>query len=154
MGSRKNDAVSWLPGDAESTKVIDTAQVIRAKDEIPAIVVYERAAGVTPADLASVTSQVAKFNALAPVQRDPVGPIPSQDKKALQVAVPINAGSAGWAKLSAAVDEMRVIPETAPPASQHTSPGLAASPPTRPPRSPGSTASFSTRHCLSSSSSC
>jgi RND superfamily putative drug exporter len=114
MGAQKNDAVSWLPGDAESTKVIDAAQVFQAKDEIPAIVVYERVGGVTPADLASVTAQVAKFNALTPVQRGSVGPIRSQDGKALQVAVPINAGSAGWDKLSAAVDEMRVITKASP----------------------------------------
>jgi RND superfamily putative drug exporter len=120
MGAQKNDAVSWLPGDAESTKVILASEAFQPKDEIPAIVVYERAAGVTRADLASVTSQVAKFNSINGVQRDAVGPIPSQDKKALQVGVPINAGSAGWDKLSAAVDEMRAI------AKQDSPAGLSA----------------------------
>jgi RND superfamily putative drug exporter len=115
-GAQKNDAVSWLPGGAESTKVIDAAQVFQAKDEIPAIAVYERAGGLTPRDLASVTGQVAKFNALPPVQRPSVGPIPSPDKKALQVVVPINAGTAGWDKLSAAVDDMRAIAKNNSPA--------------------------------------
>jgi putative drug exporter of the RND superfamily len=114
MGAQKNDAISWLPGGAESTRVIQSAQQFQSKDEIPAIVVYERAGGVTPQDMASVTAQVAKFNALEPVNRDSVGPIPSQDQKALQVAVPINAGSAGWDKLSAAVDEMRSIAKASP----------------------------------------
>jgi RND superfamily putative drug exporter len=113
-GAQKNDAVSWLPGAAESTQVIQAAGQFQSKDEIPAIVVYERAGGVTPADMASVTAQVAKFNALKSVVRDSVGPIPSPDKKALQVAVPINAGSAGWDLLTVAVDEMRAIAKTSP----------------------------------------
>src|SRR5471030_2506951 len=61
-GAQKNDAVSWLPGGAESTKVIQASEQFQPKDEIPAIVVYERAGGVTSQDVASVTAQVAKFN--------------------------------------------------------------------------------------------
>lgn len=113
-GAQKNDAVSWLPGGAESTKVIQAAQQFQSKDEIPAIVVYERRGGVTPQDVASVTAQVAKFNALKAVVRDSAGPFPSQDKEALQVAVPINAGSAGWDLLAVAMDDMRVIAKASP----------------------------------------
>jgi RND superfamily putative drug exporter len=114
MGAQKNDAVAWLPGSAESTRVIQASQQFQPKDELPATVVYERPAGVTPQDVASVTAQVAKFNALKPVDRPSVGPIPSQDKKALRVEVPINAGSAGWDRLSAAVTDMRSIAKTSP----------------------------------------
>jgi RND superfamily putative drug exporter len=114
MGAQKNDAVSWLPGNAESTQVIRASAQFQAKDELPAIVVYERGTGVTPQDMASVNAQIAKFNALGPVDRASVGSIPSQDKKALQVLVPINAGSAGWNQLAAAVDNMRSIAKTSP----------------------------------------
>ena len=114
MGAQKNDAVSWLPGGAESTKVIQAAQQFQSKDEIPAILIYQRPGRVTPQDMASVTAQVAKFNALKTVDRKSVGPIPSQDGKALQVAVPINAGSGGWDKLAGAVDQMRVISKDSP----------------------------------------
>ena len=113
-GAQENDAVSWLPGGAESTRVIQAAAQFQSQDEIPAIVVYERAGGVTPQDVASVTTQVAKFNALPVVERDSVGPIPSQDKQALQVMVPINAGTGGWDALAAAVDDMRVIAKDSP----------------------------------------
>lgn len=109
-----NDAVSWLPGNAESTRVIQASAQFQPKDEIPATVVYERAGGVTPQDMASVTAQIAKFNALAPVARPSVGPIPSRDKSAIRVEVPINAGSAGWDKLSAAVTDMRSIAKASP----------------------------------------
>src|SRR5450631_2943398 len=114
MGAQKNDAVSWLPGSAESTKVIQASQQFQPKDELPATVVYERAGGVTPQDMASVSAQITKFNALKPVARPSVGPIPSADKQALQVQVPINAGSAGWDTLSAAVKDMRSIAQASP----------------------------------------
>jgi len=109
-----NDAVSWLPGNAESTRVIQASAQFQPKDEIPAKLVYERAGGVTTQDMASVTAQIAKFNALAPVARPSVGPIPSRDKSAIRVEVPINAGSAGWDKLSAAVTDMRSIATASP----------------------------------------
>jgi RND superfamily putative drug exporter len=114
MGAEKNDAVSWLPGGAESTKVIQASTQFQPRDEIPTTVVYERAGGVTAQDLTSVTAQIAKFNALAPVERPTVGPIPSRDKNAIRVEVPINAGSAGWDKLSAAVTDMRSIAKASP----------------------------------------
>jgi len=114
MGAEENDAVSWLPGGAESTRVIQASAQFQSKDEIPAIIVYERAGGLTPADTASVTAQVARFNALKPVERPSVGPIPSKDNKAMQVMVPINAGSGGWDLLGAAVDDMRVIAKDSP----------------------------------------
>jgi RND superfamily putative drug exporter len=114
MGAQKNDAVSWLPGSAESTKVIQASGQFQPKDELPATVVYERPGGVTPADLASVKAQMARFDALKPVVRPSVGPIPSQDRQALQVQVPIVAGSAGWDALSAAVTQMRSIAKASP----------------------------------------
>jgi putative drug exporter of the RND superfamily len=113
-GAQKNDAVSWLPGGAESTRVLQAVERFQPKDEIPAIVVYERAGGVTSQDVASVTAQVAKFNAIKVVGRDSVGPIPSGDKSALQVVVPINAGSGGWDSLAAAVKEMQLIAKGGP----------------------------------------
>lgn len=124
MGAQKNDAVSWLPGSAESTRVIQASDRFQPKDEIPTTVVYERAGGVTPQDLAAVRAQVVKFNALPPVARPSVGPIASQDKQAIKVQVPIVAGSAGWDKLSAVTD-MRAIAKAGPPglAVHFTGPG-------------------------------
>jgi len=116
MGAEKNDAVSWLPGSAESTRVIQASTQFQPKDEIPTTVVYERQGRFTPQDLASVSAQVVKFNALGPVTRNSVGPIPSRDGHAIRVEVPINAGSAGWDKLSAAVDDMRSIADASSPA--------------------------------------
>ena len=108
-GAQENDAVSWLPGDAESTAVLQDMERFQSSDEIPAVIVYERADGVTPDDLASVSSQMTEFADIEGVERDVIGPVPSQDKQALQVIVPIDAGSGGWEALGEAVETMRDI---------------------------------------------
>ncbi|MEP7370516.1 MAG: MMPL family transporter [Dermatophilaceae bacterium] len=106
----KDDSAAWLPGGAESTKVIKAAEQFQDKNELSAIIVYERAAGVKPQDIASVAAQVKKFNALKGVQKDSFGPIPSKDGKALQVLVPIATGTNGGADvIGTSVDEMRTI---------------------------------------------
>ena len=103
-----NEAASWLPADAQSTQVVDQISAFQSTNEFPAVIVYERPSGVTPADLAAVTAQVARFNALEPVKRDSVGPIPSADGQALQVIVPVDAGEAGWDSLGATATQMRL----------------------------------------------
>ena len=70
--------------------------------------------GLTQADTQAVAAQVTKFNALAPVHKPSVGPIPSQDGKALQVIVPVDAGSAGWDSLNATAKDLRAIAQNRP----------------------------------------
>ncbi len=113
-GAQENDAVSWLPGDAESTSVLRDSAAFQSSDEIPAVVVYERSSGATNGDIAAVAAQMKQFADIDGVQRDPVGPIPSEDKRALQVLVPIDAGSGGWEALGTAVDEIRTITDDGP----------------------------------------
>ncbi len=114
-GAQDNDAESWLPSGAESTKVIAASSAFRSSDEIPAVVVYERAGGLTAQDQTAVTAQVQRFNAVAGVDRDATGPVPSSDHEALQVFVPINVGSGGWETLATTVDQLRAVADTAPP---------------------------------------
>ncbi|TCC37954.1 MMPL family transporter [Kribbella speibonae] len=108
-GAQENDAVSWLPGKAESTEVLKATEQFSSPDEIPAVLVYERSSGITPADQQAVARQVAQYGDLQDVDRDVVGPIPSEDRKALQVLVPINAGSGGWETIGARADDIRRI---------------------------------------------
>src|SRR3954451_16881986 len=105
-GVQKNDSFAWLPSEAESTQVLDRMKAFQSPDEIPAIVVYSRDGGVTPADFAAVKQQVAKFNSVENVKRDSLGPFPSKDGEALQVVVPIDAGTGGWQTLLDVVDGM------------------------------------------------
>ncbi len=107
--AQDNNAVSWLPGDAESTAVLKETERFYSTDEIPAVLVYERTSGITAADQAAVAAQLPKFNALEGVDRDAQGPIPAKDGQALEVIVPINAGAAGWDALADRVKEIRTI---------------------------------------------
>ncbi|HEX5087361.1 MAG TPA: MMPL family transporter [Nocardioides sp.] len=113
-GAQKNDAVSWLPGDAESTQVLKATERFRSSDEITTVVVYERSGGITPADAAAVRGQVTAFEDLPTVRRDAVGPIPSRDGQALEVVVPVDAGDGGWQTVGTAVERMRGLTHDGP----------------------------------------
>jgi len=106
-GAQENDAVSWLPGNAESTEVLEQTARFSSPDEIPVVLVYERPGGITAADQQAVTRHVAAYAALPDVERDVVGPVPSQDRQAIQVLVPVNAGAGGWEVIAERVDGIR-----------------------------------------------
>src|SRR5215471_6631321 len=61
MSAEKNDAKSWLPPAAESTKVLAIQAKFQSPNEFPAVVVYDRPAGLTAADLAKAKADVARF---------------------------------------------------------------------------------------------
>lgn len=113
-GAQDNDAVSWLPGNAESTEVLKATAQFSSPDEIPAVLVYERPGGLTDADKQAVTGHVAEYGNLQDVDRKVIGPIPSEDGKALQVLVPINAGAGGWETIGARADDIRRLAEERP----------------------------------------
>jgi RND superfamily putative drug exporter len=124
-GEQENDSISWLPGEAESTQVLERMQAFRNPNEIPAIVVYEREGGVTEADLTAIGEQITEFNDLEGVERDALGPIPSEDGDAVQVLVPIDAGEGGWETLGEVVETMRGTLDSTPEGLDHyvTGPG-------------------------------
>ena len=51
MGAEKNDASAYLPASAESTQELNLQSKFTAKNLNPAVVVYVRPSGLTPADL-------------------------------------------------------------------------------------------------------
>jgi RND superfamily putative drug exporter len=108
-GAQENDAVSWLPGKAESTEVLKASEQFSSPDEIPAVLVYERSGGITRADQQAVAGHIAQFGQLPDIDREVVGPIPSEDGKALQVLVPINAGTGGWETLGERAKDIRRV---------------------------------------------
>jgi RND superfamily putative drug exporter len=108
-----NDAKSWLPASAESTKALDKASVFVDQNTIPAVLVYQRDGGLTKQDLAAITADVQKFGTLDTVDGKVVGPVPSQDGEAAQVVVPLNLGSNGWDKAADAVDQIKAEATTA-----------------------------------------
>jgi RND superfamily putative drug exporter len=107
--AQKNDASAWLPKNAESTQVVELAKRFTPSDTFPAVVVYEQAGALTPADQAKASGDATRFAKLPHVGGEIVGPIPAKDGKALQVIVPIKVGTNGWNDIDPVVKEMRSI---------------------------------------------
>jgi RND superfamily putative drug exporter len=117
-GAQKNDAASWLPGSAESTKVLQIQQSFQSPNALPAVVVYERDSGLTEADRAAA-ADAEKLATFEGVQGRPVGPTPSPDGKALQTIVTFDLGADGWQKAPDIADRIRALPGTPPGLSVH-----------------------------------
>jgi len=103
----KNDNSAWLPGGAESTQVADLSKRFQPDDLAPAVIVYERPAGITPADQAKAAADVRAIQSIAGVTGQVAGPVPAQDGKALQVIAPIKVDTAGWDKIVDVVDAIK-----------------------------------------------
>src|SRR6266542_3686513 len=86
--AQKNDASAWLPKNAESTQVVDLAKRFTPSDTFPAVVVYQPAGAITPADQAKVVADARRFASVPHVSGKVVGPIPARDGRALEVIVP------------------------------------------------------------------
>src|SRR6187200_1202761 len=104
-----NQASSWLPGNAESTKALAKLEAFQSQNAIPTTVVYERADGLSAADLAAAKADAQKFADVEGVTGKVIGPIPSQDGQAAQTLVTFNFGKDGWNKMPDAADELRKI---------------------------------------------
>ncbi|WP_198347660.1 MMPL family transporter [Nocardia terrae] len=111
LGSaQKNDATTWLPKSAESTKVSELAGKFTGTDVYPAVVVYDRGGAVLDAaDRARVAGDVGRFTALPAVHGTVEGPIVSEDGKAIQVVVPITVGAKGILDTLSPVKAVRAI---------------------------------------------
>jgi RND superfamily putative drug exporter len=112
--AQQNDSSAWLPNNAESTQVVDLAKRFVPSDVFPALVVYERADGITQADQAKVAADVQRFAGVSDVSGKVLGPVPSEDGKALQAIIPLKVEEEGngWEKLAPTVDQVRSIART------------------------------------------
>ncbi|MEU8610591.1 MMPL family transporter [Actinoplanes sp. NPDC048791] len=104
---QKNDNAAWLPGGAEATQVSELQGTFQSDDIAPAVIVYERAAGITPADTAKATQDAAAMGRVAGVTGDVTGPVPAKDGQALQTIVPIKVDADGWDKIVDTVDLLK-----------------------------------------------
>ena len=103
-----NEISSWLPGDAESTIALQQQVELGSDpDVIPAVVVYERTDGLTPADIAAVADDARAFGQLDELDGSVVGPVPAEDGQAVQLIVPLNVGADGWEAIAPLVDDIR-----------------------------------------------
>jgi putative drug exporter of the RND superfamily len=110
MGVEKNDASSWLPAKAESTKVLDLQSRFISSNVFPAVVVYDRASGLTAADRAKAAADVRSFARQPGVLTSQVaGPIPAKDGQAIETIVPVNLGKNGWNGAGKAATALRTV---------------------------------------------
>src|SRR5215469_9055366 len=92
-GAEKNDAKAWLPANAESTKVIDVVSHFQSPNTYTAVVVYQRAAGLTAADRAKAAADARSFTGMPGVGPGLVtGPVPAADGKAIETIVQVHVG--------------------------------------------------------------
>ena len=109
-GVEKNDAQSWLPSAAESTQALALRSKVVSPNVFPAVVVYDRPAGVTAADKAKAAADARRFAGVAGVVQGQVtGPFVSHDGKAIETIVPVNLGHEGWNNAGPAADSLRNI---------------------------------------------
>ncbi|MFI7544332.1 MMPL family transporter [Actinoplanes sp. NPDC049599] len=106
---QQNDNAAWLPGDAEATKVSELQAAFQADDIAPAVIVYERRSGITPADTAKATQDIAALGRVEGVAGEVTGPLPAQDGEALQTLVPIRIDQDGWQKIVDVVAELQDV---------------------------------------------
>ncbi|MFD8322685.1 MMPL family transporter [Kitasatospora purpeofusca] len=102
-----NQASSWLPGNAESTQVLDEQRAFQPVDTAQAVVVYVRDGGITPADKAEAVKDARAFASAPHVVGPVTGPVESADGQALQTIVSVDIGTGGWQDLRPAVDSLR-----------------------------------------------
>jgi putative drug exporter of the RND superfamily len=107
----KNDSSAWLPNNAEATKVVDQAKKFQPAETLPAIVIYDRPEGVTPADLARAQADTEAFKGIKDVVGQPQGPLRAQDGKAMQTVVQVHLGREGWDGVREVVDAMSKVGE-------------------------------------------
>ena len=105
-----NDQASFLPASAEATAAQDWQAKFRDSDEVPGVIVIESDEAFTPAQLGEVAGLKAELEGLQ-LGSAVIGPIPSEDGKAVQFIAPIDSS----AEVKEAVQELRdTVAEAAP----------------------------------------
>src|ERR1700742_1096328 len=87
---QNNEASTWLPSSAESTKALDKLDAFQDPHDIPTVIVYFRSSGLTPSDLAAIKAQLPKISAMDGVVGQAQGPVPSKDGQVAQSVVTYN----------------------------------------------------------------
>jgi putative drug exporter of the RND superfamily len=86
-GAEKNDASSYLPSSAQSTQELNEQNLFQSQNLNPAVVVYVRPSGITPADLAKATADARRFATLPQVDGRVSKPAVSSDGKAIETII-------------------------------------------------------------------
>ncbi len=102
---QENDNSAFLPASAESTRALEVEAGFGDEDLAPAIVLYEREGGLTPADLALAEQDRAAFAQLETLRGEVSPVVPSEDGEAATVVVPLDGADLEGLPLD--VEQMR-----------------------------------------------
>jgi RND superfamily putative drug exporter len=122
---QNNEASSWLPNTAESTKALAKLAPVQSENDIPTIVVYHRASGLTAADYSAIADQAGQIGSIdgvvpgkdgAPTVAFPTDATSGQQQGLVSAdgtvatsVLTFNLGSDGWNKLPPVADKIRDI---------------------------------------------
>ncbi len=91
--AQRNEPSSFLPGGAESVRVLEASRQFPSGEAAPAIAVFSSDDGLSAADRAAIEAARSELNERPPRGVQPVGPAQfSDDGKAALLVVPIAAG--------------------------------------------------------------
>lgn len=122
---QNNEASSWLPESAESTKVLEELSETVDPNDIPTLVVFHRDGGLTEADLAAMEKdgpEIAELDGVtdqgvltpaaaeaAKAQGAEVPTLVSEDGEVAYLYFVLNFGANGWNDIPDAAEEIRDI---------------------------------------------
>jgi len=118
---QNNEASSWLPDSAESTKVAEELSATVDPNDIPTLVVYFRSSGLTDADFAAMDAQAPELadidgvtdkGVLTPTIAEQQGlpvDLVSPDGTTAYSSLTFNFGKNGWNDIPDAADQIREI---------------------------------------------
>lgn len=108
QGAESNDSSTWLPGKAESAKVLTDLSLFQQTNQVPGVVVYYRSSGLTKADKAKISADSHIFSVDKSVIGPAAKPIFSKDGEVAQVPLTVSFGSEGFTAASDIVDRLTV----------------------------------------------
>jgi RND superfamily putative drug exporter len=109
--AQDNAATSWLPGEAESTRVLEESKDFRP-EAFSAIVVWARDSGLTADDRKRIAGDAAELRRMSNdgirggEARGPFFDRPDNPRAAL-LQLPVSVSEEGWERLATAVDSIR-----------------------------------------------
>jgi len=107
-GAQKNETSSFLPGSAESVKTLQAIDRFPGGEEAPAVIVYERASGLTDADKQRVTATVGKLNEnRKPLVGEAQPPVFAPNGRAAIIVQPVEPGEGQADRFKDAVQSIR-----------------------------------------------
>jgi len=120
---QNNEASSWLPQSAESTKVLDELSKSVDPNDIPTLVVYDRKGGLTDEDFAAMDADAAEIAHMKGVtdkgvltpsaaealakQGQPAPRLVSDDGEVAYLYFVLNFGANGWNDIPPVADKIR-----------------------------------------------